>query len=182
MYSDYSGWRGKIVWSNDKPVIGGRYSMWGDKETPQSIAQKLNMEIKNQFQPEGYSLIPVHVWSHSVEDVKKCVSMLDGNVRVVAPDDFVKLITRNLGVFLYQNYPNPLTDRTIISFKVSYPQQVKVSIADASGSVVATVFDGLAEAGITKVEFFKTAEMTPGVYACTLTTAYQSKVIKIEVY
>ncbi|MDB5282882.1 MAG: GxGYxY sequence motif-containing protein [Bacteroidota bacterium] len=181
MYSDYSGWKGKIMWNNDKPIIGGRYSLWGDKETPQTLAQKLNNEVKNQFQPEGYSLIPVHVWTNTVEDVKKCAAMLGGDVRVVAPDDFVRLIKRNLGVFLYQNYPNPLTDRTMISFKVSYPQHVTVIVFDASGNEVTTVFDGMADAGITKAEFFKTDIMTPGVYVCTLVAGQLTKSIKIQV-
>ena len=92
MYSDYAGWKGKIMWSNNKPIIGGRFSMWGDNDSPETVAQKINNSVKNQFQPDGYSLIPVHVWSNSVEDVKRCISMLDEDVRVVAPDDFVKLI------------------------------------------------------------------------------------------
>ena len=180
MYSDYSGWKGKIGWSNDKPIIGGRYSLWGDRETPQSIAQKLNNEVKDQFSPEGYSLIPVHAWTYTVEDVKKCVAMLNGDVRVVAPDDFVRLITRNLGVFLYQNYPNPFTDRTVLSFKVSYPQHVTMTILDESGVELATIFDGMASAGVTHVEFFRTDVMTSGVYICTLTAGSKTKSIRVQ--
>ena len=182
MYSDYAGWKGKIMWSNDKPIIGGRFSLWGDKETPVSLAQKINGSVKNQFQPEGYSLIPVHVWSNTVEDVKKCINMLDGDVRVVAPDDFVKLIKKNLGVFLYQNYPNPFTDKTTISFKLSFAQYVTLAVLDGSGGVIKTIYQGDAGAGITKVELFKEEEIVAGLYMVRLTTPYQTQIIKMQVY
>jgi hypothetical protein len=179
---NYTGLNGKIMWSNNKPIIGARYALWGDKTQSQVLAQKLNAEVKNQFQPEGYSLIPVHVWTQSVEDVKKCISLLDGDVRVVAPDDFVRLIENNLGVFLYPNYPNPFTDHTTITFKLNYSQQVNVRIVDASGAVVKVLFDGLASPGITKLDFVKDQAMTNGPYACTLTTASQVKSIQIDTY
>ena len=182
MYSDYSGWKGKIMWSNDKPVIGGRFSMWGEKEGPEAVAQKINECVKNQFQPEGYSLIPVHAWTHSVEDVKRCISMLDGDVKVVAPDDFVKLIKRNLGVFLYQNYPNPFTDKTTFSFKLSFAQYVNVSVLESSGDLLKTIYDGNADAGVTKVDFFKDGNMAAGVYICRLTTPYQTQMVKFQIY
>ena len=182
MYSDYSGWKGKIMWINGKPVVGGRFSMWGDKDGPETVAQKINECAKNQFQPEGYSLIPVHSWTHSVEDVKKCVSMLDGDVRVVAPDDFVKLIKNNLGVFLYQNYPNPFTDRATFSFSLPFAQNVTLSILESSGEVLKTIFDGDAGPGVTKVDFFKDGSMGTGVYLCRLTTPYQTQMIKFQIY
>jgi hypothetical protein len=182
MYSDYSGWKGKIIWSNGKPVIGGKFSFWGDKETPQTMADKINSEVKNQYLPEGYSLIPVHAWSHTVEDVHKCINLLDENVRVVAPDDFVKLIKRNLQITLYQNYPNPFDDHTTIIFQVLYPQQVTVQIIDNSGTLVKTVFDGVAEAGITRVDFYKEQTMAAGTFTCVLITPSQTKSINLVVF
>ncbi len=182
MYSDYAGWKGKIIWINDKPIIGARYTMWGEKDSPQTVAQKINESVKNQYQPEGYSLIPVHVWSNSVEDVKKCISMLDGNVRVVAPDDFVKLIKRNLAVFLYPNYPNPFNDKTTLSFNLSFPQHVTLSLLAGTGEVLKTLYDGDADAGITKVDMVKEDDVAKGMYVVKLATPYQSKMIEIQVY
>lgn len=181
MYSDYSGWKGKIMWDNGKPIIGGKFSFWGDKETPQTMADRINAEPKNQFMPEGYSLIPVHAWSHTVEDIHKCVERLDDNVRVVAPDDFVKLIQQNLTVELYPNYPNPVTDHTTISFQLKYPQQVTVQIIDGSGTLVKTVFDGVAEAGITKVDFHKDETMAVGTFTIVLITPSQTKSVNMVV-
>lgn len=182
MYSDYSGWKGKIMWINDKPVIGGRFSMWGDKDSPQTVAQKINASIKNQYQPEGYSLVPVHVWSHSVEDVKKCIDMLDGDVRVVAPDDFVKLIKKNLGVILYPNYPNPFNDHTTISFNLSFGQHVTLLLMAGSGEVIKTLYDEDAAPGITKVDLVKDSDLAAGVYIIKLSTPYLSKMTEIQVY
>ena len=182
MYSDYAGWKGKIMWSNNKPIIGARFAMWGDKDSPQTVAQKINASVKNQYQPEGYSLIPVHAWTNSVDDVKKCIGMLDGDVRVVAPDDFVGLIKRNLGVFLYQNYPNPFTDKTTISFNLSFAQYVTLSILDGSGSVIKTIYEGDAAPGVTKVDLFKENDIVAGLYMCRLSTPYQTQIIKLQVY
>jgi len=182
MYSDYAGWKGKIMWSNDKPIIGGRFALWQDKESPVSLAQKINESVKSQYTPDGYSLIPVHAWSYTLEDVKKCVNMLDPDVRVVAPDDFVKLIKRNLGVFLYQNYPNPFTDKTTISFKLSFSQNVTLAVLSSTGEVIKTLYDGSADPGITKVDLFKSDEIKQGVYMVRLTTANQTRIIQMQVY
>ena len=93
-YSDYSGGKGQITWVNNKPVITGRMNFWG--ETPESMAEKLNILSTDITSSKGYSLIPVHVWSVSVDDVIQCVSLLNKNVRVVTPDEFVALIKKNV--------------------------------------------------------------------------------------
>jgi hypothetical protein len=108
--------------------------------------------------------------------------MLDEDVRVVAPDDFVKLISKNLGVFLYQNHPNPFNDRTTFSFKLSFAQNVTLNILESSGDLLKTIYDGAAEAGVTKVDFFKESSMAPGVYMCRLTTPYQTRMISFQIY
>ncbi len=181
MYSDYCGWKGKIMWINNKPVIGGRFAIWGDKDSPQTVAQKINECVKNQYQPEGYSLIPVHVWTNSVEDVKKCIGMLDADVRVVAPDDFVKLIKENLGIILNQNYPNPFTDKTTFSFGLTFTQHVILELLDASGSIVKTLYEGDPDTGTTKVEMFK-GGLDAGTYMVRLTTPYQTRIVEIQIY
>ncbi|MHB1685856.1 MAG: GxGYxYP domain-containing protein [Ignavibacteriaceae bacterium] len=96
-YSNYSGGNGQIYWVNNKPVITGRYNLWTPQfESPQSLAAKLNSSSTDITSPNGYSLIPVHVWSHSVDDIIQCVSLLNKNVRVVSPDQFVALIKKNI--------------------------------------------------------------------------------------
>jgi len=94
--ANYTGRQGKIDWYKDKPSIGGRYTLWGTLSSPESLAAKLNQASTNIYSEDGYSLISVHVWSRSVNDVIDCINRLGPNVRVVAPDEFVWLIKKNL--------------------------------------------------------------------------------------
>jgi len=96
MFNDYSGLNGSISWVNGKPVIGGRFNLWQGFETPESLAEKLNAMPTNTEISEGYSLIPVHAWSMTVDSVIECQSLLNPNVRVVKPDEFVQLIQQNI--------------------------------------------------------------------------------------
>ena len=70
--------------------------MWEGANDPQSLAKILNSATTNIYSEDGYSLVAVHVWSSKVNDVWKCVQLLNSNVRVVAPDEFVWLIRKNL--------------------------------------------------------------------------------------
>ncbi|TWI86395.1 PA14 domain-containing protein [Chitinophaga japonensis] len=94
--ANYTGRAGQIDWYGDKPSIGGRYTLWGTLSSPQSLAAQLNQASTDIYSGDGYSLISVHVWSRSVNDVLDCISRLGPNVRVVAPDEFVWLIRKNL--------------------------------------------------------------------------------------
>lgn len=95
-FSDYSGLKGSITFLEGKPVIGGFANLWSGFESTASLAAKLNARARDPRSKEGYSLIPVHVWSNSVDSVMRCASLLDPKVRVVAPDEFVRLIRANL--------------------------------------------------------------------------------------
>lgn len=95
--ANYTGRQGQIDWYNGKPSIGGRHTLWGTVSTPESLAATLNGESTDIYSEDGYSLVPVHVWSRDVDDVLDCISRLDPDVRVVAPDEFVWLIRENLG-------------------------------------------------------------------------------------
>jgi PA14 domain. len=94
--ANYTGMNGKISWYKDKPSIGGRYTLWGTLSAPDALAAKLNAASTNINTEAGYSLIPVHVWSRNVNDVLECIKLLGPNVRVVAPDEFVWLIRKNV--------------------------------------------------------------------------------------
>jgi len=95
--ANYTGMNGKISWYKDKPSIGGRYTLWGTLSSPESLAANLNKASTNILAEAGYSLIPVHVWSRDVDDILDCIKRLGPNVRVVAPDEFVWLVRKNLG-------------------------------------------------------------------------------------
>ncbi|ASZ13315.1 RICIN domain-containing protein [Chitinophaga pendula] len=94
--ANYTGRNGKIDWYKDKPSIGGRFTLWGDLSSPATLAAKLNQMPTDIHSENGYSLIPVHIWSRSVNDILECIRQLGPNVRVVAPDEFVWLVRKNL--------------------------------------------------------------------------------------
>ncbi len=95
-FSDYAGGKGEIKWISGKPVITGRYKLWDGFDTPSSIATKLNNLSTDINSADGYSLIPVHIWSNGVDEIVECAELLDENVRVVTPDEFVALIKQNV--------------------------------------------------------------------------------------
>ncbi len=95
-FSDYAGGKGEIKWINGKPVIAGRYKLWEGFETPSSIATKLNNLSTDIHSADGYSLIPVHIWSMGVDQIVECAELLNNNVRIVTPDEFVALIEQNV--------------------------------------------------------------------------------------
>jgi hypothetical protein len=86
----------EIMWINNKPAITARTAMWKGVESPATLAKRLNDLPKDPTIAEGYSLIAVHCWSYGVNDIISCVSQLGPDVRVVAPDEFVWLITHNV--------------------------------------------------------------------------------------
>jgi hypothetical protein len=104
--SQYTGMNGKISWYKGKPSIGGRFTFWGNssdrstatqEKVAQSLANVLNTQSTNIYSESGYSLVPVHIWTENPTDVLNLINKLGPNVRVVAPDEFVWLIKKNLG-------------------------------------------------------------------------------------
>ncbi len=121
-YDNYSGLGGNIYWLNNKPVIGARYNFWEGFETVQSLAAKLNKLPADANSESAYSLIAVHAWTRTVDDIIACTKLLDDDVIVVTPDEFVKRIQSKMGPNSLQNnlhgsnfniYPNPASNGSI---------------------------------------------------------------------
>jgi len=180
-YSNYSGLNGQITCVNGKPVIGGRFNLWSGFETPASLAAALNAQAKNPYSQKGYSLIPVHVWSNNVDSVNKCISLLDSTVRVVAPDVFVKLITRNVcnpsathdiksndnNVILFPPSPNPFSGTTEISYYLSVATPVDITVDNMLGQQVQILVKGTVSEGLHTLKL-NSEQLTPGMYICKL--------------
>jgi len=123
-YSNYSGLNGQINWNNNKPSIGGRYNLWDGINSTTQVAQFVNNLSTNINTSAGYSLIPVHAWSMTVDSVIACINKLDtSKVRVVCPDEFVWLIKQNIGNvginshLQFDNvmvYPNPASSQVTV--------------------------------------------------------------------
>jgi GxGYxYP putative glycoside hydrolase C-terminal domain/GxGYxY sequence motif in domain of unknown function N-terminal len=97
-YSRYSKHNGAIRWSNGKPVISAREMLWEGLAgcDNQSVINHINAAAKNPKSPDGYSVVLVHPWSKSLDDVKDVIDHLSADVEVVPPEVFVKLVTKNV--------------------------------------------------------------------------------------
>ena len=75
---------------------------WGGKpgfENVTSLVQKLQNETlcpKNASDPNGYSIIPVHVWTHTVADVAEVVEKLGAGFTIATPEQYLQLVKKNL--------------------------------------------------------------------------------------
>ncbi|MCL2099364.1 MAG: hypothetical protein FWH24_02880 [Oscillospiraceae bacterium] len=99
----YVGGRGFLRWSNGKPVVAFRETLWsGAADAERDIyrmAYRISQYDKNPKSIDGYTLINVHAWSHDYSSVEKLVTWLcenDENVAVVTPDTFFGLISENV--------------------------------------------------------------------------------------
>ena len=111
----YSGWSG-TMWGGDgsgsikkKPVVGGRFSLWGEATKGTMLGVKpliasmklLLLERKinrDANSANGYSLVPVHAWSHNVSDVVEVARALEetGDFEVVTPSALLAAVAKNV--------------------------------------------------------------------------------------
>lgn len=82
--------------SNGKPVIEAGDLLWGGLSEEDDLINRINSKPANPRIQEGYTLVVVHVWSKNLSHLKTVVDGLNKNVRVVTPENFVKLIKKNL--------------------------------------------------------------------------------------
>ena len=83
---------------------------------------------------------------------------------------------------LYQNYPNPFNPITTIKFEVPFTQEVELAVYNILGQKVKTLFNGLAQKGITVVDFDGQG-LSSGVYLYQIKTAnnvYCKKMIMLK--
>ncbi len=135
-YANYSAHNGDIIFVNNKPVITARYNLWGGFESSYSLASKINNLPKDCNSKNGYSLIPVHNWSNSVDSILNCIDLFNENINVVSPDEFIHLIKKNLSPqnqALHLANPNPTFDKTKIEFKANINKIKNVKIYGING-------------------------------------------------
>ncbi len=100
-YCKYDYWKGRIEWSNGKPIVTARFAVWDPKQmdnaTPDDVVRKLNAMPADPHSPDGYSYVTVHAWSgYNMETIYEMTKKLNDNIRVVTPDEFMKRIKKNL--------------------------------------------------------------------------------------
>lgn len=140
-YSKYSKLNGEITFYNDKPIISARYNLWGGFDSPSSLIEKINESPRDPYSQEGYSLIPVHNWSYSVDTILKIVEGFDDKINVVAPDEFLNLIKNKLinneeNILEINSYPNPSSKSITIEF-LGKPDEIDlINIFNIKGEII----------------------------------------------
>lgn len=103
-YEKNNSYKGKIVWSNNKPVVSCRDLLWWGLESEENLIENINERIKLGYtdikNPDSYSFVYVHVWSNTMDNVNDVIKKLNKNpqVRIVTPDTFMKLINDNISI------------------------------------------------------------------------------------
>ena len=141
LFENYAGLNGKIFLVNDKPVIGARYRLWDGFGDAHSVAAKINDNVKDASTSDGYSLVAVHAWSFNkyiVDEINTCVSLLDDDVIVVSPDEFVKKIKNKISNFdnAFNVYPNPVKSGSELKITGFYKKGDVIELADIGGATM----------------------------------------------
>lgn len=100
----YQGGEGKVYFANGKPFVSNRLSLWhpdGENALVTEEWLKEQADIINSYPADmetinGYSVINVHPWSISVENLAYFVSQLDEDVQLVTLDELLTLVENNI--------------------------------------------------------------------------------------
>ncbi len=100
----YAGGMGKVYFADDKPFVSNRFSLWHpDGEGTEITHEWLDEQaaIVNSYEADidsinGYSVINIHPWTISVEDLSYFVSQLDEDVELVTVDELLTMVEANI--------------------------------------------------------------------------------------
>ncbi len=118
----YAGYRGAVCWSNDKPVVSAKYSVWYDEGTPfnsekntiDCIVREINEMSTDKTSTDAYTFIIVHGWSGldengnlvrlnlssvDVDNTAIFAALRDGfdeDVEMVSVTEFINRMRRNV--------------------------------------------------------------------------------------
>ncbi|KAB2924374.1 MAG: T9SS type A sorting domain-containing protein [Bacteroidetes bacterium] len=80
---------------------------------------------------------------------------------------------------LAQNFPNPFNPSTSVSFTVPVTGHAALTVYNSIGQHVATLFDGIAESGMTYRQTFAAERLAGGVYLARLTAGSSVRTVKM---
>lgn len=102
--SFYEGGRGRVFTSMGKPFISVRYSFWHKsldacnvtEEWIEEFAKLLNDLPVSPNTDDGYTVINVHPWTISMENLDYLVSKLSPHIELVYADELIELYKKNV--------------------------------------------------------------------------------------
>lgn len=100
----YAGGKGKVYFANDKPFVSNRFSLWhpdGEGTTITTEWLDEQAETVNSYPADintinGYSVINIHPWTISVDNLAYFVSQLDEDVQLVTLDELLTMVENNI--------------------------------------------------------------------------------------
>jgi len=101
-YKRHDNYQGKILWSNNKPVVSCRDLLWSGLEDEVKLVKKINNRVElgqvDIHDSSAYTFVYVHAWSKDLSDIENVKKLLEKNpkVRIVSPKDFMELIIKNI--------------------------------------------------------------------------------------
>lgn len=97
---------GSVYWSNGKPFVAVRETLWrisGDDDSNQyygfveRVAQRINEYSTDPTKIEGYTVVLAHAWSvGSMEYIHRFVEALDEDVVLVTVDQLLQMVSENV--------------------------------------------------------------------------------------
>ncbi|WP_251861691.1 GxGYxYP domain-containing protein [Clostridium sp. Marseille-Q2269] len=101
-YHKHDNYNGKIIWSNNKPIISCRDLLWNNLENEDELVRNINKRIDSGEigvdNPNSYTFVYVHAWSKNLDNIENAINKLrkNPNVEIVTPETFMELITKNI--------------------------------------------------------------------------------------
>ena len=100
----YGSGKGKIFWSDGKPFVSVRFTMWHPsckeecvtREWLDGIIADINAMPVAPDKEEGYTVVNVHPWTITMESLDYVVSKLGGHIELVYADELIEMIKANL--------------------------------------------------------------------------------------
>ena len=177
----------KLEWKTASEVNNYGYTVQRKSEEDAEFADLSGAFIAGKgttVEPQSYSYVDKSVTGAGTYAYRLKQQDMDGTVHYsqsvvvkVTVTDVAEVAPR---VFqLMQNYPNPFNPSTQVKFSVETTGRAVVKVYNMLGEEVATLHDGIAEAGRYYVATFDASGLASGIYFYRLTTDSKSDVKKM---
>lgn len=121
----------------------------------------------------------LYAWGENVEELRNQVaSARQLDFGISPPGEYLHVEEIADQATIYQNFPNPFNQNTIIEFHLGEPGPAELVIYDVLGRRVATIFDGVTDDRIQFVPF-DASNLATGVYIAVLRAEGRTETMKM---